>query len=748
MYPREITGIQKIVALFGAALMVFFVSASPSVWADQIVNRPLSNQEMDDYELPEGTQKSNGLYNVAVGVPILLEAQVAIETIITGEVVWELTSQPVDSTAVLEVSPLDNSPWEIPVYDLADQTVYQVAGRKLLLPLVKGIYLVTATVPTDTGEIILTQRFTAATYMGVGILGDVENPKPGQCALCHRDKALGGENDGTGWIGTKHATKLSRNINGINDPFDDDPSNDALGFYRESCNQCHTLGWDEAEAADNNGFDDVRDLVGWTVPETLQEGNWEAIPQELKEVSNIQCESCHGPGSEHFNGSTEAGGSLFNPPSISMSTGVCGQCHDDLATHPRIVEWNRSAHATPPRSPTGERRETCAVCHSGVGFIERIDKGINLAEEPNYRDKITKTDYQPFTCAVCHDPHDKTNPHQLRRVGDVTLMDGETVVTKGGRGKLCMNCHISRRDADTYVLGTSSRLDPHNGPQTDMLVGANAIEYGKEIGSSGHINAVPDTCVTCHMQTVDREDPASTMAGGHTWIPSWDGGTPDDHADDVDLTGACSVCHGEIESFNFKQEDFNEDGFVEGVQDEVEALMHELAMKLPPIGEPTVASRVTTPPHTLAQKKARYNYIFVERDGSQGIHNLSYTVGILKASLEDIDRPGNFFGSGEINGFPGWRSSPWYGNYNVDNYPWIYHDDHSWQFVSEFSSENAIFLFDLGLGEWLYLSSDTYRWMYMFGENPGWIWAFSDNPPGIRIFQRFDDGSLFSVPKL
>lgn len=274
---------------------------------------------------------------MGLGVPILLEAQVAIESIITGEIVWELTSQPVDSTADLEESPLDNSPWEIPVYDLADQTVYQVAGRKFLLPLEKGIYAVTATVPTDAGDIVLTQNFTAATYMGVGIIGDVEGPKTGQCALCHQDKATGGENIGTGWIETKHASKLTRNIDGI-----------GVGFYAESCNECHTLGWNEAETADNHGFDDVRDLVGWTVPATLQEGNWEAIPQDLKEVSNIQCESCHGPGSEHFNGISAGGGSLFNPPSISMSVGVCGQCHDDLTHHQRVVEWNRSAHTTPP----------------------------------------------------------------------------------------------------------------------------------------------------------------------------------------------------------------------------------------------------------------------------------------------------------------------------------------------------------------------------------------------------------------
>lgn len=104
------------------------------------------------------------------------------------------------------------------------------------------------------------------------------------------------------------------------------------------------------------------------------------------------------------------------------------------------------------------------------------------------------------------------------------------------------------------------------------------------------------------------------------------------------------------------------------------------------------------------------------------------------------------FGGTTIIGFSGWRSSEWYLNYNVDFWPWIFHDEHGWQFVSEDSTENEIFLWDLGLGEWIFLTPDTYRWIYIFGENPGWIFTFDDNMPGQRFFQRFDDVSIFSVP--
>ncbi len=104
------------------------------------------------------------------------------------------------------------------------------------------------------------------------------------------------------------------------------------------------------------------------------------------------------------------------------------------------------------------------------------------------------------------------------------------------------------------------------------------------------------------------------------------------------------------------------------------------------------------------------------------------------------------FGGIPIDGFPGWLASPWYLNYNIEFWPWIFHDEHGWQFVSQNSTEEVIFLWDLGLGEWIFLNEDAYRWVFLFGGNSGWIWTFGDNKPGRRFFQQIEDGSLFSIP--
>ncbi len=105
----------------------------------------------------------------------------------------------------------------------------------------------------------------------------------------------------------------------------------------------------------------------------------------------------------------------------------------------------------------------------------------------------------------------------------------------------------------------------------------------------------------------------------------------------------------------------------------------------------------------------------------------------------------DIFGGESIAGFPGWRASSWFMNYNVDFWPWIYHDEHGWQFLFDGSTEQVIYLWDLGLANWIFLNESNYRWQYLFGPEQGFIFTFPDNTPDRRFFQRGDDGSLFNV---
>ena len=112
---------------------------------------------------------------------------------------------------------------------------------------------------------------------------------PAGCAACHAGQLA--EDKVTPWSQTSHATFFTEAIDG-----------QKSAFYNESCIQCHVLGYDTSEEADNGGFDDLADGF-WTFPETLEEGNWDDMVNNypgLANLANILCEHCHGPGSDHF----------------------------------------------------------------------------------------------------------------------------------------------------------------------------------------------------------------------------------------------------------------------------------------------------------------------------------------------------------------------------------------------------------------------------------------------------------------
>ncbi len=593
--------------LTAAALITMFAAmaanAAPTPIQGQIVPRPLTPGDKTVYKLPSSMEVSGGLRTVGVGTPVYLEAEInsAIPASNIVSVTWVLTNQPPGSVAALTSSPLGTS---MPVYEPADRVIYQVADRTLLRPDVAGQYTVMATIATTTsGTTNVTLTITAGTYMGVNT-----------CALCHSGGVIA-QDMLQSWQTTAHASIFTKGIDG----------NLGIGaFYSKSCLACHTAGYDTTTNAVNGGFDDVMTQLGWTFPTVITNGNWAAVPPALQNLANIQCENCHGPGSQHAY-------SLGNTNLITrtVASGDCNQCHDAPTHHVKGTEWYSSRHAVTTRDPSGSGREGCVGCHTANGFIGRISG-----------DSTTNTVYAAIGCQTCHEPHGQTmptnNPHLLRTLASVTLMDG-TTVTNAGSGILCMNCHHSRQNATNYVETAtgSSRFGPHHGPQADMFLGLNGVTYGKTIPSSAHRDSVADACVTCHMQATAPTDAAFLHAGGHTWEMSCtNGGT------NILMVAACAQCHGPITTFDFPREDYNGDGVIEGVQTEVQHLMDQLALLLPPTNQPKSDISINSS-WTRQQLRAAYNYRFVQSDGSRGVHNVAFAVGLLKASIADLTGDSN-----------------------------------------------------------------------------------------------------------
>jgi hypothetical protein len=610
----------------------------------QIVLRPLTAVDVSTYGLAANSDYSGGLSTIGVGTPAYLEVEVSSNFPASNivSVAWIIASKPAGSGAILTTSPLGTN---VPIYEPSDRLIYQVAqpgGRTVLRPDMVGQYTVQATITTTTGATNLTQNMTAATYMGIYT-----------CELCHSGGQIA-DDKWHSWSQTLHAQVFAHEIDGAAE-FSGAP-------LRQSCLQCHTTGYDTNAVAVDGGFDDVAKQYGWVLPAVATNGNWASMQTNYPSVANlanVQCESCHGPGSQHAGLYGVTNSPNWPSVSVSYSSGDCQQCHDDAIHHPYGTEWLNSLHAVTTRDPAGNA--TCVGCHTAYGFIGRIEGAAT-----------TNTAYAPINCQTCHEPHGDTIPtnavHMIRVMAAVTLMDG-TVVTNAGEGALCMQCHHSRQNASVYAATSkgSAYFGPHEGPQADMLEGVNGFSYGQAIPSSAHANAVTNTCITCHMQNIASSDPAFTHAGGHSFGMSYNG---------EDLVAACQQCHGQaLTAFDFPLQDYNGDGVIQGVQTEVQGLLNKLSTLLPP--DNTVKASLTiNSSWTQPQLEAAYNWLFVQKDGSLGIHNTAYAVGLLKASIANLTGtsvPGglpdawvtNYFGSlsnpagapnaiNNTNGVPNW----------------------------------------------------------------------------------------------
>lgn len=599
-HNRNLSG--RSAGLLAAVLMAVAapttVHAQPAPLNADLALRPVTTGDISAYKLAATTQKSGGLTTVGVGQPAYLEMQInsAIQSTDIAGVIWNLTYKPLGSQVVLEDSPLGAN---VPIYEKSDRLVLQVAGRKMLRPDVPGMYIVSATVTAGaSGTTTVAQTIIAGTYTGRAA-----------CETCHSGGLA--EVKSPTWSKTAHAQLFTQGIDGI-----------ASDHYSASCISCHTVGYDTAATAVNGGFDDVAKQTGWTFPTSSVKGNWDAMPKALQNVANIQCENCHGPGSQHV----KSGGDTVEI-SKPVTSGACAACHDAPTHHIKNGEWNNSAHAVVTRDPSGAGRESCVGCHTGNGFVDKVQGKA-----------VPDTTYTPVTCQTCHEPHGQTVPdtaaHLVRKTAPVQLPDG-TKIQAGGLGMLCMNCHMSRQNANVYAATTapSSRFGPHHGPQADMLAGANGFTYGQKIPSSAHINVVDDTCVTCHMQTIAETDPVFTHAGGHTFnmaMVSADGKTK------TEVVAACQGCHGkDITTFNFALFDYDGDGKIDGVQTEIQHLLDQLSALLPPNNQSKTALTIDSS-WTRPQLEAAYNWQFVKEDKSLGVHNTAYAVGLLKASINNL----------------------------------------------------------------------------------------------------------------
>jgi hypothetical protein len=427
---------------------------------------------------------STGLKNVPLGIPVYLNSSHVDPS------AWTLTP-PTGSTAALKNPTSRNASFT---------------------PDVVGTYTLKEGANTMT--------VYAGQWVGA-ISGGTENAQglpsvtpDSNCTVCHSIPTIAPDMF-TPWAKTPHATFFATGLNGLT-------SNNG------GCVSCHTVGADSAPLAKNNGFDDLATANNWVYPINRIIGNWKAMwadPASAKvaKMSNIQCESCHGPNDSNTGAHMTTNGGVFGTTGLvtqgvrtSMAAEVCASCHASGTGHHNYSEWNQLdpdtgyGHSNKATAIAEAGSGSCARCHTAQGFLRYLDQingkvagntigSISTAALPGI---VTKANAQPQTCQACHDPHDAdagidkgqlnfTNPakpgvpssSQLRVFGSTPMLPSGFKVSGMGAGALCIVCHNSRNAAQ-QIPGTASSTASNT--LTYLHEDGETYNGGNPAGSTGY----------------------------------------------------------------------------------------------------------------------------------------------------------------------------------------------------------------------------------------------------------------------
>jgi predicted CXXCH cytochrome family protein len=420
----------------------------------------------------------------------------------------------------------------------------------------------------DTKDVFVQRDlYTEPVTAAEGFLGynDVEGKTP-VCRGCHAAKY-------DEWKDTKHASAWTGLQSG--------------GQVQESCEACH--------AVDGRG-NAVEDPAGWVATHNAR-------------YQDVQCESCHGPGLDH----------VTNPnatqPLASILVGVdldngCGECHQG-AQYPFTDEWARSRHAI--TTNPAQRSQPCTQCHETRGvfaawgvdapYVERDQQGVI-----------------PIVCAVCHDPHDATNEHDLRYP-----IDAQDVGTN-----LCMKCHRLRAVPDP-----SLSVGPHS-PEGPLLLGEagwrppNFMSPSEDF-TMPHGSANPGMCATCHMDRIEGTGDGTSRYTGHLFnaIPCAD-------AQGLPTTGDCEPAQRSFQACAGSGCHFSA-STARTFYDHNRQVVDSLAAELNALLAQAPASEFRTGDGLITTAEgARFNAQLADKVGSV-VHNPYLMEALLSASIKQME---------------------------------------------------------------------------------------------------------------
>lgn len=297
----------------------------------------------------------------------------------------------------------------------------------------------------------------------------------------------------------------------------------------------------------------------------------------------VQCESCHGLGSEHVRLADRAG---RNPSDRELrhikeviqsgtDAQVCGQCHSQGQSpqnHPFPIGYTAGGTLISNRTFSLVANDDSAYWW-GTGNGKRTNMQYNEWETSGHAQA-------DVSCASCHYPHAQTDqPHLLTQ----------------SPYSLCASCHHNNPPTDE----TSTKAPPN----IEMYEGVTVVD--KVVGiPSAHFSAAnnaPD-CLTCHMPAIPVEGFTRTS---HTFAVI----LPEIALNVPEIIDGCTQCHQDQASSQALQ-----------------ALIIDI--------QTDTRERIAVIRAQINENSPTWITValdFIEADGSMGVHNYAYTDALLDA---------------------------------------------------------------------------------------------------------------------